>query len=96
MGLSSAICTVLLTSQLYADHHDTLHTTTALRNTERVKSVFQVFTVTAALLATNSLSHQVYPVAYAGIAVGCCAVSVAADKLIKLFHTYEFNHQDNE
>jgi hypothetical protein len=69
------------------------HFTTALRNTERVKSALQAC-VAAAVLASATQGHDT--LAFAGTGAVCYAASVVADKLIELFHRYEFNHQDNE
>jgi hypothetical protein len=69
------------------------HSVTALRNTKRAKSVLQACTA-AAVLASATQEHNTVALAITGIL--CCAVSVVADKLIQLFHRYEFNHQDNE
>jgi hypothetical protein len=69
------------------------HCKTALRNTERVKSVLQACAA-AAVLASATQGHDT--LAFAIIGAVCYAASVAADELIQLFHRYEFNHQDNE
>jgi hypothetical protein len=70
-----------------------LHCVTALRNTERAKSVLQACAA-AAVLASATQEHNTVALAITGIL--CCAASIVADKLIELFHRYEFNHQDNE
>eukprot|EP00953_Heterococcus_sp_UTEX-ZZ885_P019893 11109-Heterococcus_DN1.PRE.1 len=69
------------------------HRTTALRNTERAKSVLQACAA-AVILASATQGH--HTAAYIFTGVLCYAASVVADKLIQLFHRYEFNHQDNE
>jgi hypothetical protein len=66
--------------------------TTALRNTERAKSALQA-RAAAAVLASATQDNTL---AFAVTGAVCYAASVVADKLIQLFHCYEFNHQDNE
>jgi hypothetical protein len=90
--VSTCICHNLRTNR-DAVTHCNCFSYTALRNTERAKSVLQAC-VAGAILASATQGHDTLAYVFTGVL--CFAASVVSDKLIQLFYRYEFNHQDNE